>query len=134
MLDVLGRSLEVGRKYRVGQAHQKTRAIVTIEEDFENGCLLVVDKNGSRMRIDELDPSNVFETVGDDEVAAAAQSDLKKRLDDIDYRAGSSRYTLDELEKHACDLLGCAMGDDSDMSDAVSRCIRDGVGSLSDLV
>ncbi len=126
-IDVLGHSIEVGRRYRVGPANHKTRTIVTIEDDFENGCLVAVDKQGNRMRVDELDDANVFELAESDPCEGHEKS-LREQLYDIDERCKSARYQLDQLEIYACDLLGCQVGDGSDLADQVCRFVRDGIG------
>lgn len=128
--DVYGHTLEVGKKYRVGPARNKTRTVVTIEEDFESDCLLAVDSRGNRSRIEDLDSTNVFEPVDPLQAAALESDDLREQLIDCEERAAAARYQLETIENYACDLLGCKIGDGSAKADAVSRFVRDGYGSL----
>ncbi len=66
------------------------------------------------MRVDELDESNVFE-LAESDPSEGHEKSIREQLYDIDERCKSARYQLEQLEIYACDLLGCQVGDGSDL-------------------
>lgn len=122
--------LEAGKRYKIGPKGHKTRVLGTIAiDDFDN--LLVVTRDGSQ-RVDDLSMDDlVFEPVGADEAKQMEYGDRREYLQALEDRINAARESLDELEREACQALGCEVGDSSMRSDAVLRFVRDGYGMLT---
>jgi hypothetical protein len=130
--NTLGQSLKAGSSYRLSQPG-KVSIDVMVDEDPSTGDLYfkIKGKSDSMQRVEECSIDCTFsEIVGDGNVDEVLHASITEQLS----RALAARQELAIAEQLICNLLGCDVGDLSEVSDAVTTAVRDGMGSAFDLV
>ena len=128
MNQVLRQSLRSGCKYQMGPPRSNRRELVTVEFCHEADELIIVTSRG-RTRLDEIHSSIVFEeyTVGPD-----ANASTRDQLIAIEQRAAAAREVLEACERDALNILETSPN--SDLADVALRWIRDGYGSVDQVL
>ena len=128
-MDTKGREIEPTKLYVVvlGSQARTMRAMRSA-----TGEVVLVDEETHHHRIDNLMEAGFDLFRYCDWIEAQGRARLQQTLMDIQERAESARTTLDRLEEETKEILFA--GDNSDSSDHIMGWIRDGRGTIEQLI
>lgn len=126
--DSLNRPLTDGRYVLI---HGANRELVTVQVDPELDCPIILIR-GRPHRMEDMDPGAIFSRL-----VRSGESPAPSKLrlvEDFLTSARSYREGLGRIESGLAEQLGCQAGDGSEIWDAISAAVRDGLGTAVDLL
>lgn len=130
--DSYGRSIVAGT-YMMTRPGAKPIRVEITEDEISGDLAFPTSVDGSQVmqRVEECACDVTFSKIS----AAANEADEKlEAIRVILQGADEARRDLAELEQELAALLGCAVADNSPLSDAVCAAVRDGMGTPFDLL
>lgn len=128
--DSMQRTLVAGQKYYFSQPGRATQVVQIFEDESTGDLAFQATHNGQRSmyRVDECSQHCTFSRQ-----LGTADDNLVEKIEHSLKQASQARRQLSAIETDIASCLNCYPGDGSETWDAISACVRDGLGTAFDL-